>query len=86
MIEDLPELGLVAILERTIADQLRINSTISGQIDVLEKDTPQRRRDFVPGLVHLYVNRGGANWQAGREENQRKDDSTDARFHVGFLS
>ena len=71
-----PIIRLVAVLERAIAHQFRINPAIGGQVDVLKKDAPQRGGDGVPRFVNLHRQAGLGQDSVGRGDqgqNQQEE-------------
>ena len=51
---ELPVLRRVRILERAVAHQFGINAAVGGQVDVLEENSPQRRRNRVAGMRRVH--------------------------------
>ncbi len=50
-----PVLRLLLIFERAVAHLFGIDAAVGGEVDVLEEDAPQVRRDGVTRLIDLDV-------------------------------
>ena len=72
---------LIGILKVSVANQLSIKPSVSGAIDVLEKDSVKHRADSVPGFVN--VNRkpriSGRQSEHGKERQAKNSESADSK-------